>query len=180
MNQFTSKKITFCLCVLMSILSFGLCIWIHPFQENLTGLGWIKGHFFMMALWVLLGCGLNAWLSSVFFWREGKRQEAKSIVAIWLGFLMGCFIPYREGPIAFLGDLHSLLCVVCTALWVGQWIKELIFSPPLSLGKQVSQTLLLGFGLSLFLCGVCGGICFAAEGFFVCGQAWILWRNWNF
>ncbi len=179
MNQFTPKKIAFYLCVLISILSFSLCTWIHPFQENLTGLGWIRNHLFMMALWALLGCGLNAWLSGYFFWREGKRQEAKNIVGIWLGLLVGCFIPYREGPVAFLGDLHSLLCVGCMGLWIGEWIKAWLFSPSFSLVKQVSQKLLLVFGFSLFLCGVCGGICFVAEALFVCGQAWILWTNEN-
>ncbi len=175
-KEFIKKTITLSLCILVSGISIGLCIWLQPFQENATGLGWIHGHLFTMSWWALLSCGLNAWLSWHFFKREGKLQKARQILGIWIGLIIGCLVPYHQGAIAFLGDLHSLICVICIGCWVIEWVKELTFYSSFSLEYQVSKKLMILFGFCLFLCGLTQGICFLAEALFVCAQAWILWN----
>lgn len=170
------KKVSFWLGIFLTLFSVSLCTWIHPFQENITGLGWIQGQLMLMALWAVWGCGLNAWLSWNFFRREGQVQKAKRMVLIWVGLILGCLIPYHEGPIAFLGDLHSLVCVICIIWWSWEWLYEGMVYPFSSLAKTTSLNLFLWFGLALLMCGQAGGICWAGEAIFVCGQAWSLWR----
>lgn len=161
------------LCLIFTIFSLALTSFIHPWKENLTGLGWVKGHLVLMGLWNLYGCSLSFFLSWLYLEAEKKRLLYECCLS-WIGLALGCLIPYCEGPIAFLGDLHSLVCVISFIFWLKGWSGLLFLSPSFTLNHQISKSVLTWFGVCLFLSVLVGEICFISEAGFVCGICWIL------
>lgn len=162
------------LCLILTFFSLWIASFINPWQENLTGFGWIKGHLFLMGLWNIYGCGLSLFLSYFFLYPETKLLDEECCFS-WIGLALGCLIPYQEDPIAFLGDAHSLICVISFVFWLKGWMRRFYFSVPFSLTRKISQNILLWFGLCLAISYFTGGICFFSEAGFVCGFCWILY-----
>lgn len=155
------KKTEFILQLVLWVLLCGLSVWFctlcDPWKENLTGLAWIRCHQVACALYALLACVLNGWLSFRALNRYGEKKQAKISVLLWAMMAAGALLPwapeYASEAASVTGSLHLLLCSASFFLQLILW-SRIWFSPiSSSVLRKLAGSVLAA---SLFCLGILG------------------------
>ncbi len=129
------------------LFSIYLCTQCDPWNENLTGLGWVDGRVLLMAVYTLYSSLINGALSFLAMTKAGEKRKAALLVLLWALGTIGALIPYHHvssSPVSGLQtNLHLLLSSGSFAIIVLIWFSILFFPhPDLELKKQARGVML--------------------------------------
>lgn len=169
----TKKRWTLLLAVSIFICLYSvyLCFVVDPFVDNLTGLGYVHHHFFLMLSYTLLISFDSIFLSNLLFKKysfpNAKRYQI-GLIGGWVLMCIGVLIPWQEKTSSAQLDLHSLLCTISSIFMSGLWLR--LYTNPFSYGKFKT---IIFFELLAILCGIlwiafCGSISLMSEISYVC------------
>ena len=152
------------------LFSLYLCTQCDPWNENLTGLGWVNGRVLLMAVYTLYSSLINGALSFLAMKKAGEKKKAALLVFLWALGTVGALIPYHHvssSPIARLQtNLHLLLSSGSFAIIVLIWFSVLFFPhPDLELKKQ-ARGVMISIAFSFAVLAISQNVSLFSELFF--------------
>lgn len=169
----TKKRWIFLLAVSIFICLYSvlLCFVIDPFVDNLTGLGYVHHHYFLMLSYTLLISLDSIFLSNLLIKKypfPNANRYQIGLICGWVMMCIGVFIPWQEKTSSVQLDLHSLLCTIASILMGFLWLR--FYVNPFSYGKLRK---IIFFELLAIVCGIlwialCGSITLMSEISYVC------------
>lgn len=169
----TKKRWTLLLTVSIFICLYSvfLCLIVDPFVDNLTGLGYVHDHYFLMISYTILICVDSIFLSGLLFKKyplPNAKQYQIGLICGWGLMCIGVLIPWHEKTASAQLDLHSLLCTIASIFMSGLWLK--LYTDPFSYGKLKTIIFfeLLAIIFGILWIALCGSISLMSEISYVC------------